>query len=86
MLIIQEYFYCVDWVYGSALHGDRCAACFEAHMNFADESACLMADNVWNEGSNQLVDSLIALCYMASSVVHVCEYNLSAVSSNYQLH
>jgi hypothetical protein len=20
------------------------------HINFADESACLMADNVWNEG------------------------------------
>jgi hypothetical protein len=20
------------------------------HTNFADESACLMADNVWNEG------------------------------------
>jgi hypothetical protein len=25
------------------------AAYHEAHMNFADESACLMA-NVWNEG------------------------------------
>jgi hypothetical protein len=26
------------------------AAYREGHMNFADESACLMADNVWNEG------------------------------------
>jgi hypothetical protein len=38
-------------------------------MNFADESACLIADNVWNEG-NQLVDRLTALCFMASSAVH----------------
>jgi hypothetical protein len=22
----------------------------EEHMNSADESACLMADNIWNEG------------------------------------
>jgi hypothetical protein len=34
--------------HGSALHGERCAACCEAHANFADESACLTAD-VWNE-------------------------------------
>jgi hypothetical protein len=27
------------------LHSVRCAACREAHTNFADESA----DNVWNE-------------------------------------
>jgi hypothetical protein len=25
------------------------AAYREEHMNFADESLCLMADNVWNE-------------------------------------
>jgi hypothetical protein len=30
-------------------HGDWHAACREVHMNFADESACLTADNVWNE-------------------------------------
>jgi hypothetical protein len=45
----REYFYCVDRVHGYALHGERCAACREAHANFADESVCLMADNVWNE-------------------------------------
>jgi hypothetical protein len=43
-------FYFVDWFHGSALQGDRCAACREALMNFTDESACLTADNVWNEG------------------------------------
>jgi hypothetical protein len=42
--------WCVDRVHGSALHGGRWAACCEAHTNFADESACLTADNVWNEG------------------------------------
>jgi hypothetical protein len=39
----------VDRVHGSALHGGRCAACCEAYTNFANESACLTADNVWNE-------------------------------------
>jgi hypothetical protein len=32
---------------GSSGHG----ACCEAHMNFADESACLTGDNVRNEGN-----------------------------------
>jgi hypothetical protein len=27
------------------LHGDRCIAGCEAHMNFADESVCLLADS-----------------------------------------
>jgi hypothetical protein len=45
----REYFYSVDRVHGSALHCGRCAACCEAHANFADESARLTADNVWNE-------------------------------------
>jgi hypothetical protein len=35
-------------VHGFALHGDRCTAGREAHANFADESACLMADNIRN--------------------------------------
>jgi hypothetical protein len=39
----------VDQVHDSALHGGRCAACCEAHTNFADQSACLTADNVRNE-------------------------------------
>jgi hypothetical protein len=49
-----------------------------AHMYFADESVCLMADNVWNG----VMDCLTALCFMVSSVVHVWEfvYDLSAVS------
>jgi hypothetical protein len=42
----KEYFYCVDRAHSSALHGDRCAACREVHANFADESVCLMVDNV----------------------------------------
>jgi hypothetical protein len=45
----REDFYFVDRFHGSALHSDRCAAGCEAHMNFADESACLTADNVRNE-------------------------------------
>jgi hypothetical protein len=45
----REDFYFVDRFHGSALHGDRGAACREAPMNFADESARMMADNVRNE-------------------------------------
>jgi hypothetical protein len=45
----KEYFYCVDRVHGSTFHGGPCAACREAHTNFADESACLTADNVRNQ-------------------------------------
>jgi hypothetical protein len=39
----------VDWVHDSELRGGWCAAYHEEHMKFADESACLTADNVWNE-------------------------------------
>jgi hypothetical protein len=41
-------FYFIDWVHGSALHGNRCTAGCEVHINFAHESACLKADKVWN--------------------------------------
>jgi hypothetical protein len=47
--LYREYFYCVDQVHGSALHGRQCPACCEAPMNFFDESAYLLADNVRNE-------------------------------------
>jgi hypothetical protein len=33
-------------VYGSAHHADRCTTGCEAHTNLADESKCLLADNV----------------------------------------
>jgi hypothetical protein len=46
----REYFYSVGRVHGSALHAGRCTAYCELLMNFADESACLIVDNVWNEG------------------------------------
>jgi hypothetical protein len=39
----REDFYFVCRFHGSVLHGDRCTAGCEAHMNFADESACLKA-------------------------------------------
>jgi hypothetical protein len=42
-------FYFVDRFYGSVLHSDWVAVCLEAHTNFVEESACLMADNIWNE-------------------------------------
>jgi hypothetical protein len=45
----MEDFYFVDLFHGSALHGDRLTAGCEAHTNFADESICLLADNVHNE-------------------------------------
>jgi hypothetical protein len=45
----KEDFYFVDQVHGPTLHSSWCAACHKAHANFV-ESACLMADNFWNEG------------------------------------
>jgi hypothetical protein len=47
--IYREDFYFVDRFHGSALHDDRCTAGCEVHTNFADESVCLMANNVRNE-------------------------------------
>jgi hypothetical protein len=54
-------FYFVDWFHGSALHGGRCVACCEAHMNFSNESACLMADNVQNEGRSYFCSQIIGV-------------------------
>jgi hypothetical protein len=48
--LYRENFYFVDRFHGSALHNDRCIAGCEAHTNFSDESVCLAADNVRNEG------------------------------------
>jgi hypothetical protein len=48
--IIQGGFYVCWSVHGPALHEDRCSTCCEAHTNFANESECLMTDNVQNEG------------------------------------
>jgi hypothetical protein len=31
------------------VHGSQCTAICKADMNFADESICLLAVNVWNE-------------------------------------
>jgi hypothetical protein len=45
----RENFCFVHRFHGSTLHGDRFTAGCEAHTNFADESACLKADNFRNE-------------------------------------
>jgi hypothetical protein len=44
LTIYREDFYFVDRFHGSMLHGDRGAACCEAHTTFADESACPQVD------------------------------------------
>jgi hypothetical protein len=56
----------VDRVHGSSLYGGRCTAGREEHANFAEESACLMADNIRNEevtihGSQELLNMLPSL-------------------------
>jgi hypothetical protein len=43
-----EDFYFVDQFHGSALHSNQCTTGCEAHMNSANESACLISDNVQN--------------------------------------
>jgi hypothetical protein len=55
----REDFYFVDRFHGSALHGYRCIAGCEAHTNFADESACLTADNILNEVVTQDVFKML---------------------------
>jgi hypothetical protein len=37
------------FLFSSLVHGGRCAACSEAHTNFADESPCLTAEDIRNE-------------------------------------
>jgi hypothetical protein len=39
-----------DVYFVDRFHGDWCSADCEAHTNFADESACMTADNFQNEG------------------------------------
>jgi hypothetical protein len=56
-------------------------------MNFADEPAFLMANNVWNEGKKLTCgpfDSIMFHGEQCGSCVGVC--NLSAIGSSYQLH
>jgi hypothetical protein len=48
--IIQGGSYLCWSVHDLALHDDLCTACCEEHTNFANGSACLIADNVRNEG------------------------------------
>jgi hypothetical protein len=50
ILVIQGVFLLTRCVHGSALRRYQCIMGCEAHMIFADDSACLTADNVWNEG------------------------------------
>jgi hypothetical protein len=49
ILIYRENFYSVDQFHCSTLHSGWGTACCEAHTNFANESACLMADDILNK-------------------------------------
>jgi hypothetical protein len=51
-----EEFYSAD-----RFHGDKCAAYRETHMNFANKSACLTADNDGNEVRSQEVLKMLSL-------------------------
>jgi hypothetical protein len=41
------------------LYGSWCTTCCEAHINSADESACLTADNIQNEGKFYLCSQIM---------------------------
>jgi hypothetical protein len=47
-LYLQEGYYVCWLVHGSVLHSDQCTAGCEAHMNFANGSIHLLADNIQN--------------------------------------
>jgi hypothetical protein len=44
------FFKSTDGVHSSVLHGEWYVAGHETHADFANDLACLMADNIWNEG------------------------------------
>jgi hypothetical protein len=60
----------------------------EAHADFVSDSACLMADNIWNEGKQLTCRPLNSIMYMTCSVVHAWEfvYEWSAIGSSYRRH
>jgi hypothetical protein len=75
-------------VYGTVLHGDRCTAHCKVHRNFADESVCLMADNVWNEGKIltlwtawQCYVSWWAVWFMCLNFFMICQQWVAVISS-----
>jgi hypothetical protein len=45
----REDFYFVDWFHGSACYTVTGVLLAEGHTNFADESACLIVDNIQNK-------------------------------------
>jgi hypothetical protein len=46
--LVQGGSYLCWLVDSSVLHGEQCTAGYEAHTNFANESAFLMAGGIWN--------------------------------------
>jgi hypothetical protein len=64
------------WAGSTALHGGRCAACYQAHTNFADESACLIAGSVWNKGKQitfGLLDCIMLHGEQRGSLFMICQ-------------
>jgi hypothetical protein len=75
--INTESFLTLLLVHNSALHINWCITWCKINMNFADESACLKADNVWNG----LLDSIMFHSKQWCSCMGVC---LQFVSSGQQ--
>jgi hypothetical protein len=72
-------------VHDSVLHSGQYTTSCKAHINFADESVILMADNMELMDDTNFVDHLMALCFTVSSAVYawVFVYTLFAVDSSY---
>jgi hypothetical protein len=74
--------------HGSALHGDRCTASFEDHMNVTMNQYAWCSITFAIKGSYQLCGPLYDIMFHLSSEIHAWEflYDLSAVGGSYQLH
>jgi hypothetical protein len=87
----REDFILVDQFHASALHVDRDVACREANTNFADESACLTADNVRNivvtiHGSQEVLKMLSLYTQISFAIFSLRRSNKQVTSSGNASH
>jgi hypothetical protein len=80
-LLVQGGSYLCWPVHCSALHGDGCTTGCQAHMNCADESICLLADNVQNEvvinhKSQEVLNAVPVNCGLISPSTTDCRKQL----------
>jgi hypothetical protein len=90
--LYREDLYFVDQIHGSVLHSDQCTAGCMVHMNFTNESACLMADNIRNEvvtiqrsqGVLKMLSLYMGISFSINCFVKKCRYSNTSCIAAYQ--